>query len=220
MQTSQEPRYCKNCIKQILPFSELSESQLSRITKGNLILYPKKIIQDNNLVFLNDQYRTARRNDSLTSDEFYENVKTISPTYNLYLHMNNSSLHYHIDDLRHLVKSYPNKPKIIGITECRMRKNREVLSNIDLDDYSFEFTATKSTKGGTLIYIESYLRYKIPKDLNLYREKEIESTLVEIIEPNLRNKNKITGCIYKHANVSVAECTSDVINPVLEKKMK
>ena len=82
-----------------------------------------------------------------------------------------SSLQYDIDDLRYLVKSCPNKPKIIDITECRLRKNREVLSNIDLNDY-FEFTATKSTKGGTLIYIENYLRYKIGKDLNLYREKE------------------------------------------------
>ena len=28
-------------------------------------------------------------------------------------------------------------------------KNRVVLSNIDLNDYSFEFTTTESTKGGT-----------------------------------------------------------------------
>ena len=118
-----------------------------------------------------------------------------------------SSLQYHIDDLRYLVKSCPNKPKIIDITECRLRKNREVLSNIDLNDY-FEFTATKSTKGGTLIYTVNYLRYKIGKDLNLYREKETESTFVEIIEPNLRI-NKIIECIYKHPNIPVAEFTSD-----------
>ena len=61
---------------------------------------------------------------SFTPDEFYENLKTISPTYNLYLHMNISLLQYHIDDLMHLVKSCPNKPKIIGITACRLRKNR------------------------------------------------------------------------------------------------
>ena len=42
--TSQEPCYCKNCIKQILTFSELSESQLSRVTKENLISSPKKLI--------------------------------------------------------------------------------------------------------------------------------------------------------------------------------
>ena len=48
LQTSQEPWHCKNCMKKILPFPELSESPLSRITKGNLISSPKKIIQDNN----------------------------------------------------------------------------------------------------------------------------------------------------------------------------
>ena len=28
--------YCKKCIKQILHFSELTKSQLSRVAKGNL----------------------------------------------------------------------------------------------------------------------------------------------------------------------------------------
>ena len=194
MQTSQEPWYCKNCIKQILPFSELSDSQLSRVTIENLISSPKKIIWDNNLVSLNDQYETAIKNDSFTPNEFYRNLKTISPTYNLYIHMNISSIQYHINDLRDLVESWLNKPKIIGITECRLRKNRKVLSNVDLNDYSFEFTTTKSTKGGTLIYIQNDLRYNISKDLNLYRGKELESTFIEIIKPNVRNKNKIIGC--------------------------
>ena len=72
-------------------------------------------------------------------------------------------------------------------------------------------------KGETLIYIENDLRYKIRKDLNLYRAKEIESTFVEIIKPNLKNKNKIIGCIYKHPNVPVAEFTSDFINLLPEK---
>ena len=37
LQTSQEPWYCKSCIKQILPFFKLCESQLSRITKCNIL---------------------------------------------------------------------------------------------------------------------------------------------------------------------------------------
>ena len=72
--------------------------------------------------------------------------------------MNIPSLQYHSDDLRYLVASCPNKPKIIGITECRLRKNREVLSNIDLNYYYFEFATTESIKGGTLIYIQNDLR--------------------------------------------------------------
>ena len=67
----------------------------------------------------------------------------------------------------------------------------EVLSNIDLNNYTFEFTPTDSTKEGTLTYIEKDLRYKTRNDLYLYREKEIES---KIIEANLRNKNKIISC--------------------------
>ena len=63
------------------------------------------------------------------------------------------------------------------------------------------------------IYIENDLRHKIRKDL--YRAKKIESAFFEIIEPNLRNKSKIIGCIYKHPNVPVAEFTSDFINPLL-----
>ena len=69
-----------------------------------------------------------------------------------------TTLTIHIDDLRYLVESCPNKPKIIGITECRLRKNREVLSNIDLNYYYFEFATTESIKGGTLIYIQNDLR--------------------------------------------------------------
>ena len=68
----------------------------------------------------------------------------------------------------------------------------EVLSNIDLNNYTFEFTPTDSTKEGTLIYIEKDLIYKTRNDLYLYREKEIES---KIIEANLRNKNKIISCM-------------------------
>ena len=94
-------------------------------------------------------------------------------------------------------------------------KNRVVLSNIDLNDYSFEFTTTESTKGRTWIYIQNDLRYKIRKDFEI--GKEIESTFIEIIEPNVRNKNKIIGCIYKHLNITVAEFTCDLINPLLEK---
>ena len=74
--------------------------------------------------------------------------------------MNISSLQYHIDHLRYLVESCPNKPKMIGIAECRLRKNKEVLLNIDLNEYSIEFTATESTKGGTLTYIENiWIKY-------------------------------------------------------------
>ena len=49
----------------------------------------------------------------------------------------------------------------------------------------------------------------------MYKEKQIESTFPEIIEPNL--KNKIVGCIYKHPNKPITEFTNDYVGPLLEK---
>ena len=46
LQNGREQRYCKKCIKQILPFSELTDSRLNRVAKENLIYSPKKIIQE------------------------------------------------------------------------------------------------------------------------------------------------------------------------------
>ena len=59
------------------------------------------------------------------------------------------------------------------------------------------------------------MKYNIWTDLKLYKEKQIESTFLGFIEPNL--KNKIVGCIYKHLNVHVTEFTNDYMGPLLEK---
>ena len=91
--------------------------------------------------------------------------------------------------LKYLVKNCQNKSKVIGITECRLRANITVLSNIDLQDYNYEWTPTAFGKGETLKYIDNKLRYKTRNDLNLYKEKEKESTFLEIIEPNSKKTN-------------------------------
>ena len=103
--------------------------------------------------------------------------------------MNISSLPYHFNDLQYLVENCQNKPKVMGITECRLRANRTVLSNIDLQDYTYGWTPTTASKGGTLIYTDNKLRYKTRNDLKLYKEREIESTFPEIIEFNKKKKN-------------------------------
>ena len=43
----------------------------------------------------------------------------------------------------------------------------------------------------TLIYSDNKLKYKKQNELKLYKEKQIESTFLEVAEPNL--KNKIVG---------------------------
>ena len=60
---------------------------------------------------MNDEYETSINNDYFTPDEFYEEVSTISPTCNLYLHMNISSLPYHFADLKYLLENFKVNPK-------------------------------------------------------------------------------------------------------------
>ena len=117
---------------------------------------------------------------------------------NLYMHLNISSLSYRHLELYNLIADMKIKPKIIGISESRLQKSKQHITNISLPNYVYEHTPTESSKGGTLLYLDKNLKYKLRKDLNVYHEGMIESTFVEIINKN--EKNMVAGCIYKHAN--------------------
>ena len=41
-----------------------------------------------------------------------------------------------------------------------------LLNNLNLNSYSFEFTPTETSAGGTLLYIANHLLYKCCNDLN------------------------------------------------------
>ena len=89
------------------------------------------------------------------------------------------------------------------------------LSNINMNNYSYECTPTDSFKEGALLYIDKNLRHGSRSDLTLYKSKEIESSFIEIIEP--KKKNAIASCIYKHPNISVGEFTNDFLKLLLKK---
>ena len=63
--------------------------------------------------------------------------------------MNIFPLPYYVDDFRDLIADSKLKPKLIG--ECRLKKNKNPLPNIQLSNYIHDFTSTESSKGGTMI---------------------------------------------------------------------
>ena len=129
--------------------------------------------------------------------------------------MSIASITCHIHELHLFINNLTCKLNIIGISECGLVRNKPSLTNIDLPNFIFEFIATESTKGGKIIYIHKSQRYKLRKDLNIYKPKAIESTFIEAI-----NDNKlitIIGCIYKDSKTTVNEFTNDFILPLLEK---
>ena len=52
-----------------------------------------------------------------------------------------------------------------------------------MNNFSFEFTPTQSSAGGTLLYVANRLSYKPHLDLNIYKSNELESTFIEILNP-------------------------------------
>ena len=89
---------------------------------------------------------------------------------------------------------------IVAVSETRIMKKTFLLFNINLNNYSFEFTSTESTARGTPLNVANHLSYKSRKDVNLYKSNQFESTFKEII--NSRKSNIIVGRIYKNCLLS------------------
>ena len=83
----------------------------------------------------------------------------------------------------------------MAVSETRITINVSLLNNLNLNNYSFEFTPTETCAGGTLLYIANHLSYKCPNDLNICKKNELESTFIEIA--NSKKSNIIVGVIYR-----------------------
>ena len=85
---------------------------------------------------------------------------------------------------------------------------------MNLNNYSFEFTLTESSAGGTLLYIANHLSYKCRNDRNIYKKSELESTFIEILNP--RKSNIIVGIIYRHPSMDLTDFNCNYLNKLLE----
>ena len=66
-------------------------------------------------------------------------------------HINACSLNKNFDDLQHLLSFTKTEFDIIAISETRITKQVSLSNNLNLNDYSFEFTPTETSAGGALI---------------------------------------------------------------------
>ena len=86
--------------------------------------------------------------------------------------------------------------------------------------YNIEHTATESSNDGTLLYIKQGINYKLRKDLQIYKSKELESTFIEVLEPGMPRNNMIIGCIYRHPSMELSEFNNHFLSVLLEKISK
>ena len=83
---------------------------------------------------------------------------------------NASSFNKYFDDLQHLLNCTKKYFDRIAINETRIIKQVSLLNNLNLNNYSFEFTPTETSAGGTLLYVANHLSYKCHNDLNIYKK--------------------------------------------------
>ena len=102
-----------------------------------------------------------------TSEELKKNVFDKNNNQMTLLHLNISSLPYHIDELTELLSDLKINFKIIGITESRLTTKKDPRNNIDIPSYNIEHTPTKSGKGRALLFLSKELNYKSRNNLKL-----------------------------------------------------
>ena len=107
---------------------------------------------------------------------------------------------------------------IKAISETRIAKQVSLSNNLNLNNFSFEFTPTETSADGTLLYIANHLSYKCRNDLNIYKKNELESTFIETVNP--KKSNIIVGVIYRHPSMNLTDFNCNYLNKPLENTSK
>ena len=85
----------------------------------------------------------------------------IKPNSLSLLDINFCYLNKNFEDLEYLLKATNKTFYLIAIHESRILKNTNLSKNIDKYNYFVEFTPAESHVGGTLLYINHKLCYKL-----------------------------------------------------------
>ena len=77
---------------------------------------------------------------------------------------------------------------------------------------------TNATKGGVLIYVRDGISFVQRDDLNIQKEKELESCFVEI--QNTNQQNSIVGVVYRHPTMEQSEFIDDYLTQLTQRLSK
>ena len=101
----------------------------------------------------------------------------------------------------------------LGILESRLKLNQSPLTSIQLPGYNIEYTPTECNNGGTLLYAKKGINYKLRKDLQIYKPKQLESTFIKVDQ----NKERIIiGCLYRYPSMELSEFNNHYLSNLLD----
>ena len=214
--------YCIKYFEDIVPFGTISNEEFFKTNQGSKI---KLIVLTKNHTSprqdLINQLNEAMDDSSsaAVSSKYYEPCELSSLMKNSmnclsYLfHLNISSLPFHIEELSTVISEHNLVFDIFWVTETKLRLNKAPLNSVIIPGFNFEFTATECSSSGTAVYIKKGLNYKLRKDLEIYKSKQLESTFIDV---NLKNKKNGIGCIYRHPSMGLLEFNSNYFTNLLD----
>ena len=176
LQGSADLWFCLSCCSTILPFGNLTEKDFpcSVLNKNYIEISNKNssvlLKAPPNLAYLFNQFNNSSSEQQIDPENFvnsrYFDIDQIQ-SLNVpkkekslsFFHINACSLNKNFDDLAYLLQC-TNNFDIIAVSETRISKKTSLTSNVKSNNYSFESTLTKSSAGGTMLYISNRLSYK------------------------------------------------------------
>ena len=221
----QNKNYSLNCImcnREELPFGSLTNTEFEVEAKFKNVTKRQNFLETSEHTCLKEKIENIVSLEENNSCKYYDiaslnslKLDTEMSYFNL-LHLNISSLSYNFEHLYDMLNQIDMKFQIIGITECKIRHLDNCKNNIELPDYTIEYTPSKSEKGGALLYLSNSLNYKVRKDLLILKDKELESVFIEILNDKSKT-NTIVGCIYKHPKMNISEFLEDYLHELFYK---
>ena len=187
------PNICLPCRSDIFPFSDQSNNDISLINSGfnnfefsdNMNVFPdenlKSFFTECNSIetpFNDTDHQTTIDSKYYDITDF-NNIKISRNSSLATLHLNIASLAKHFEDLQNLLSVLKHPFDIIGISEHKINKTSKN-KDFNLPEYTFCFSPTESSHGGTGFFISNDLTFKLRPDLQICEPGRLESTFIEL----------------------------------------
>ena len=175
LQKDKSPWCCMCCFRKELPYGSINDTKFRNLLHGETIVSPNpkmisSIVKESE--YFGEEVLKKANNKLYTPDEFNNIMKSLNLASQLFcMHLSISSLSYHHLELFNLFFNLKIKPNITGISETRLQMGKQPITNISFPNYVYEHTPTESGKGGTLLYIDKNIKYKLRNDLNIYEKR-------------------------------------------------
>ena len=182
--------FCLHCSNNIFLFTKITNKKLQSVfsneeyhvdnyvdnsTNTVLVLKPQENLNSLFNGFNNLSSDQKNNSENIINYKYYDidEIQTLNKLNNkrtlTLFHINSCSLSKNIEDVEYLLNSASVNFDVITVSETRVVKGKTPVNSLNLMNYSHEFCPTKSSAGGTFLYIRNYLSYKPRNDLSIYK---------------------------------------------------